>query len=194
MRKKPIAFPIRRKIPLTWSRNWYCPLPKRPEPLFIRDMVSCRRMRILPAVAKKREWFLSDRVRILFPKWESRRRPVRLCGKQDYPLCPEPKHPYRALMKWRRSLMKLAIPLCWKHLREVEEKVCVWYVRKKRWKQLSVCRNLKQGRPLAMMRFILKNILRIRIISKFRSWETSMGMSFICMNVNVPFSVVTKRW
>ena len=32
-----------------------CPLPKRPEPLFIRDMVSCRRMRILPAVAKKRE-------------------------------------------------------------------------------------------------------------------------------------------
>ena len=30
-------------------------LQKRPEPLFIRDMVSCRRMRILPAVAKKRE-------------------------------------------------------------------------------------------------------------------------------------------
>ena len=51
----------------------------------------------------------------------------------------------------------------------------------------------KQGHPLAMMRFILKNILRIRIISKFRSWEISMEMSFICMNVNVPFSVVTKR-
>ena len=30
-------------------------IEKRPEPLFIRDMVSCRRMRILPAVAKKRE-------------------------------------------------------------------------------------------------------------------------------------------
>ena len=66
-------------------------------------------------------------------------------------------------------------------------------VRKKRWKLLSVCRNPKQGHPLAMMRFILKNILRIRIISKFRSWEISMEMSFICMNVNVPFSVVTKR-
>lgn len=38
----------------------------------------------------------------------------------------------------------------------------------------------------------IENILRIRIISKFRSWEISMGMSFICMNVNVPFSVVTK--
>lgn len=49
------------------------------------------------------------------------------------------------------------------------------------------------GTSLAMMRFILKNILRIRIISKFRSWEISMEMSFICMNVNVPFSVVTKR-
>lgn len=59
--------------------------------------------------------------------------------------------------------------------------------------QLSVCHNPKQGPPLAMMRFILKNILRIRIISKFRSWETSMEMSFICMNVNVPSSVVTKR-
>ena len=66
-------------------------------------------------------------------------------------------------------------------------------IRKKRWKLLSVCRNPKQGHPLAMMRFILKNILRIRIISKFRSWEISMEMSFICMNVNVPFSVVTKR-
>lgn len=49
------------------------------------------------------------------------------------------------------------------------------------------------GTSLAMMRFILKNILRIRIISKFRSWEISMEMSFICMNVNAPFSVVTKR-
>lgn len=38
----------------------------------------------------------------------------------------------------------------------------------------------------------IENILRIRIISKFRSWEISMEMSFICMNVNVPFSVVTK--
>ena len=66
-------------------------------------------------------------------------------------------------------------------------------VRKKRWKLLSVCRNPKQGHPLAMMRFILKNILRIRIISKFRSWEIIMEMSFICMNVNAPFSVVTKR-
>ena len=37
------------------------------------------------------EGFLSDRVRILFPKWESRRKPVKLCVKQDFLLCPEQK-------------------------------------------------------------------------------------------------------
>ena len=35
----------------------------------------------------------------IISKMESRRRPVRLCGKQDCLLCPEPKHRYRALMK-----------------------------------------------------------------------------------------------
>lgn len=35
----------------------------------------------------------------IISKWESRRKPVRLCVKQDYPLCPEPKRPYRALMR-----------------------------------------------------------------------------------------------
>ena len=37
------------------SRNLYCPLPKRPEPPFIRDTDSCRKMRILLVVAKKKE-------------------------------------------------------------------------------------------------------------------------------------------
>ena len=40
-----------------------------------------------------------DRVRTLFPKWESRQKPVRLCVKQDYPLFPEPRHLCRGLMK-----------------------------------------------------------------------------------------------
>ena len=40
-----------------------------------------------------------DRVRTLFPKWESRQKPARLCVKQDYPLFPEPKHLCRGLMK-----------------------------------------------------------------------------------------------
>ena len=109
------------------------------------------------------------------------------------PIVPGTETPVQGIDEVKKVANEVGYPIMLKHLREVEEKVCVWYVRKKRWKLLSVCRNPKQGHPLAMMRFILKNILRIRIISKFRSWEISMEMSFICMNVNAPFSVVTKR-
>ncbi len=53
--------------------------------------------------------------------------------------------------------------------------------------------NPKQGLLLAMMRCILRNTSKIPIISKFRLWEINMAMWSIFTNVNVPFSVVTKK-
>ena len=66
-------------------------------------------------------------------------------------------------------------------------------VRTKKWKRLFVCHNPKQGPLLAMMRYILRNTSRTRIISKFRSWEINMAMWSTFTNVNVLFSAVIKK-
>ena len=58
---------------------------------------------------------------------------------------------------------------------------------------LRLSTNPKQGPLLAMMRYILRNTSRTRIISKFRSWEINMAMWSTFTNVNVLFSAVIKK-
>ena len=166
----------------------------QPQLLFIRDMVSCR-SRILPAVAQEEGVIFIGPSADIISKMGIKTEARKIMREAGLPIVPGTETPVQGIDEVKKVANEVGYPIMLKALAGGGGKG-MRLVRTEEEVETALRLSQVRSRDILWqcMRFILKNILRIRIISKFRSWEISMEMSFICMNVNVPFrGVVTKR-